>query len=212
MWKLLCFPNADPAFSPPPWTRCLSECASLANLCLKPAPPCFCMYVPMSSARKRANSDDFQAWCAHSMSLWLPCVREERRRKKKVICYNRQALLLLACCGLDGFRNFLWQIWSPVRISAALLDTRTGMESFESVKFTSSSQTEERPFFPQLPGQTLDYTFTTAFILEKWATKLEFIISMIAVDHWGATLKFEKWDWFNLMITWILWFMADVTC
>lgn len=83
MWKLLCFPNADPAFSPPPWTRCLSECASLANLCLKPAPPCFCMYVRMSSARKRANSDDFQARCAHSMSLWLPCVREERRRKKK---------------------------------------------------------------------------------------------------------------------------------
>lgn len=148
--------------------------------------------------------------CSLNVTVTAVCEGGEKKRKK-VICYNRQALLLLACCGLTGFRNFLWQIWSPVRISTALLDTRTrtGMESLESVQFTGSSQREERPFFPPLPGQTLGYIFTTAFILEKWATKLEFIISMIAVDHWGATLKFEKWDWFNLMITWMIVFSFD---
>lgn len=69
-----------------------------------------------------------------------------------------------------------------------------------SVKFTGSSQREEEiPFFWSWSnsGLHLHHSFYIGAMIE-------FIISMIAVDHWGATLKLEKWDWFNLAITWIL--------
>lgn len=203
MWKLLCFLNTDPAFSRVPWTRHLSKCATLANLSLKPAPLCFCMHVSMSSARKHAHTDDFQARCAYSVSPWLLCVSEEKKRKENGDLLDSAVLLVLACRRLTGFYNFLWLIGFSFQISNTLLyaGARTRVQSVKSEEggkdpFLSVARSNSRLHFQQ------------SFYIGEM-TKLWLIIWMIADDHWGATLKFEKWDWLNLMITWVIAFSND---
>lgn len=141
--------------------------------------------------------------CSLNVTVTAVCEGGEKKRKK-VICYNRQALLLLACCGLTGFRNFLWQIWSPVRISTALLDTRTrtGMESLESVKFTGSSQREkkEKDLFFLRCQVKLWATFSPQRLYwrneqQNWSSLLAWLLLTTGEQLWNLKNETDLTSW-----------------
>lgn len=149
----------------------LSKSATLANLYLKLAPLCFCMYVSMSSARKHAHTDDFQARCAYSMSLWLLCVSEEKKRKekKKVICWTRQSCWYWPAVDRPDFIIFSARSGFPfLQIANALLyaTTKARVQSFKPEEAGKD-----------LFSQILVYTFNTFTLY--WRNKWQHCSSLL---------------------------------